>query len=169
MFRRLRKRSENAFNSAYETGAQIVDVGINQPMQQMNILQKMASKVAPLLTFYLLLLLVGACFFSYTENKSLWDGFWWASVTATSVGYGDLYPASVAGRINGMVLMTLTILFVIPILTAKWAAKLIVDSDKFDHQEQEELKGRTKDTQERVEQLEKSISKIMKHLGVEED
>ena len=36
---------------------------------------------------------------------NLGDAFWWAIVTATTVGYGDLYPVTIGGKIIASVLM----------------------------------------------------------------
>jgi voltage-gated potassium channel len=39
------------------------------------------------------------------EIESVFDGLWWALVTLTTVGYGDITPVSILGRIIGGVLM----------------------------------------------------------------
>jgi voltage-gated potassium channel len=36
---------------------------------------------------------------------SIWDGIWWAVVTIGTVGYGDLFPVSVGGRIVGLLVI----------------------------------------------------------------
>lgn len=45
-------------------------------------------------------------------NKAVaspWDALWWGIVTLTTVGYGDVYPVTVEGRIAASVLMLLGI------------------------------------------------------------
>ena len=42
---------------------------------------------------------------------SIWDGIWWAFVTVTTVGYGDVIPKSDAGRAIAIVVMLLGIVF----------------------------------------------------------
>ena len=51
------------------------------------------------------------------DFHSTWDGIWWAMETVTTVGYGDLYPESVGGRIVAMVVMLFGIGF-LSVLTA---------------------------------------------------
>jgi voltage-gated potassium channel len=36
---------------------------------------------------------------------SLWSSMWWTIVTICTVGYGDMYPKTVAGQAFGMLLM----------------------------------------------------------------
>ncbi len=58
------------------------------------------------------------------EFGSVWDGIWWAVVTVTTVGYGDLYPKDVEGRIIGIVVMFVGIGF-LSVLTATIASRFI--------------------------------------------
>lgn len=98
--------------------------------------------------FYVSILLIAAIIFDIAEGKDFWSSAWWAIVTATTVGYGDLSPATAAGRVVAIMLMHLTTLCVLPLLTAEIAAKLIVNNDAFTHDEQEGIKtalGRIED------------------------
>jgi voltage-gated potassium channel len=58
------------------------------------------------------------------EFPSIWDGVWWAVVTVTTVGYGDLYPVTVQGRLIGMAVMLLGIGF-LSVLTATVATQFV--------------------------------------------
>jgi voltage-gated potassium channel len=46
------------------------------------------------------------------------DGLWWALQTVTTVGYGDLVPTSVAGRLLAALVMVIGIAFLTVIIAA---------------------------------------------------
>ena len=52
------------------------------------------------------LVLVGAAGLTYfEEDRPFHDAVWWAIVTLTTVGFGDISPTSLGGRLIGIVLM----------------------------------------------------------------
>lgn len=53
----------------------------------------------------IILIGIGAVGISQFENMKFTDAIWWAFVTATTVGYGDISPSSGAGRITAVILM----------------------------------------------------------------
>jgi voltage-gated potassium channel len=70
--------------------------------------------------------------FNADEFESVWDGVWWAIVTVTTVGYGDLYPSDVEGRLIAIAVMLAGIGF-LSVLTATMASLFIktdTESDK---------------------------------------
>lgn len=160
-FRRQRRQVGNAINQTY-------DSVVTQPMAQMTAMQKLTSKVRALLLVYVVFVVGCGALYAYFETKSLWDGIWWASVTATSVGYGDQYPVGVPGRLIGIFLMSVSILLVVPIITSRFAAQLIVDSDAFTHLEQEELKNCIKELMVESDELRGDLKKLMARMNCED-
>jgi voltage-gated potassium channel len=60
----------------------------------------------------------------HAQSLSSWDGVWWAIVTVTTVGYGDITPKTDAGRVIGIVVMLGGIGF-IAVLTAAIAQRFV--------------------------------------------
>jgi len=66
----------------------------------------------------------GAALGIFEKNLGFFDALWWSVVTVTTVGYGDISPVTVGGRIVGVLLMFLGIGF-IGILTATLASLFV--------------------------------------------
>lgn len=53
----------------------------------------------------LLCIIAGGIAIHFVEGMTVFDGMWWSFVTATTVGYGDISPATPAGRVIAAILM----------------------------------------------------------------
>ena len=101
----------------------------------------LANSPRTLILAYAILILVCGTLYHFVENRaSFGDALWWAIVTASTVGYGDISPSTWEGRVLAGILISVMVLVVIPLITAHFASRLIVDADAFRHEEQEELK-----------------------------
>ncbi len=68
--------------------------------------------------------LAGMLGMAYFDSLPLADSLWWTIVTITTVGYGDIYPASLGGRVVGVLLMLFGIGF-LGLLTATLASSFV--------------------------------------------
>jgi voltage-gated potassium channel len=100
--------------------------------------------------FSLAFLFIESGLYAFFEKKNFVDSLWWALITATTVGYGDSYPNTTGGRFVAVTLVLGMILFLIPMITASIASKLIVNRDAFTHEEQEEMKQMLKEINARL-------------------
>lgn len=103
-----------------------------------------------LFCIYFLIIMSSGFLYSVFEGKSLTDGIWWAIVTGLTVGYGDLYPTTLPGKIVSILLMHSVILFIIPLIVARIVTKVINNRHEFTHREQEAIK-------KQLDRIEKSL------------
>jgi len=84
------------------------------------------------------------------------DGFWWAWVTMTTVGYGDLVPTTIEGRLVGMVLILVGIA-IFSMLTASFSV-FFIEKDERDMVDREQT------TLRKIQMLEARLERIENQL-----
>lgn len=91
---------------------------------------------------------------SDSKIKNLGDAFWWAIVTVTTVGYGDLYPVTIEGKIIASILMLVGIA-VIGLLISTLGVGLIESRIRKAEDKNEEIKSTIKEKIDKIEMLQK--------------
>jgi voltage-gated potassium channel len=93
-----------------------------------------------------------------SDFHSTWDGIWWAAATVTTVGYGDIVPHTVAGRIVAIMLMFTGIGF-LSVLTAAIASRFVqVDSGT------EDVRAALARIEAELAELKESPTPLLDHL-----
>lgn len=98
-----------------------------------------------------IVILIGATVYSIAEDVNYIDSLWWAFVTSTTVGYGDISPATVAGRIAAVFLM-LTGIGLFGVLTSTVTTFFM------------ELPENDMEEDSKIKQLEKKIDALMEKI-----
>ena len=111
----------------------------------MSKLQKLVARATDSFTeiiiYYVAIILFSGFLFSRLEDKPLFESFWWACVTGLTIGYGDMYPVTIGGKLVALVLMHIVPLVIIPLIVARLLLTVVEDKNQFTHEEQEEIKA----------------------------
>ena len=125
------------------------------------------NRFGQILVATIFIVLGAGAIFSYLEDRSLWEGIWYAVVTITTVGYGDVVPTTDSGRAFGIGLIVFGVMF-FSLVTANIAAFLI-DSDR--KRLEKEVLDHVKQTEKRLatqqSENEKQVERIMLHMSKE--
>lgn len=84
-------------------------------------------------------LAIAAALFSWFEGVTFWQAFYWACVTATSTGYGDIAPKTVPGQLLSIGLMFMALFFILPLMIARVINSLVENRDAWTDEEQTKL------------------------------
>ena len=83
--------------------------------------------------------MICAFLYSIFEKKGIIASFWWTLVTVFTVGYGDMYPATLPGRFVGGIVMVSGWIF-LSLLLGHILSAFLPDPNIFTHEEQEFIK-----------------------------
>lgn len=87
------------------------------------------NKFGQILLVFAFIIAGGGALFAYLEDRTVVEGIWYAIVTVTTVGYGDVVPSSEGGRAFGTVLILFGVVF-FSLVSANIAAFLIGSDQK---------------------------------------
>jgi hypothetical protein len=90
--------------------------------------------------------------YALIESKGPIESVWWAIVTASTVGYGDQYPETSAGRFVGAILIISFVVFVV-LSGSQLTANLVADPHLFSDDEQKEMQARLVRIEEKLDHL----------------
>ena len=117
------------------------------------------------------LVLFAACLMYMLENpaqpeafSSIAQAIWWAAVTLTTVGYGDITPITFGGKMLGIVIMVLgvgTVALPAAMLAARFGDEIQAQRDELEAKVAESLDDGVLDPAERT-----AVEKLGQELGL---
>lgn len=93
------------------------------------------------------------------QIKTSGEALWWAIVTVTTVGYGDLVPVTDQGRILAAVLITVGIALV-SVLTSYFTTSFVIGADSEYEDQLEDVKSGIKKINDRLNRIENKLNKL---------
>jgi voltage-gated potassium channel len=99
----------------------------------------------------------------HKEYPNIGRGLWWSLQTVTTVGYGDVTPAKVSGRLVGLVVMLWGVAF-ISIFVAGVTSTFVSRADRARREEEAAddagVAHRLDDLASRMERIEQALTKL---------
>ena len=101
----------------------------------------------------------------HAEYSNVWVGMWWALQTVTTVGYGDVTPRHVSGRIVAVFVMLEGIAFltiIIAAITSTFIARAQFERDVAQGADEDEAERRIEARLDRLEQRLEQLESLLR-------
>jgi len=104
----------------------------------------------------------------HEEYSNVWVGMWWAIQTVTTVGYGDVTPKHVSGRIvatfvmlEGIAFLTIIIAAITSTFVARAERELEAKGDGDEDRTDERVEARLDGLEQRLDRLETLLRRLV--------
>ena len=101
------------------------------------VMTDLVNSLAKIVGYSILSYVVIVVLYSWIENETFFNAAWWTSVTAYTVGYGDMYPSSAPGKVLGIATMSIFWLF-LQLLQVNIIVRYLRDEHEYTDAEQKE-------------------------------
>lgn len=131
-----------------------------------NFFIKMTMKVKWLILAYVVTQALAAIIFMYVEGWSFIDGIWWSQVASLTIGYGDIAPKTILGRLIAGPFHYLWVYYIGLSLGAHVVAFLFRNKNELTHHEQEWLFKVVRVTYDRVRWCTIALAALVDKQGI---
>jgi voltage-gated potassium channel len=111
----------------------------------------------------------GVTFSLIEKGESIPDGLWWAVVTMSTVGYGDITPKTNYGRAIGIAVMVVGIGFLSLLIGASAQRFLSQDVEQAEAELSEEVAGTTAEIRSELRAMAARLVELEARLGAGRD
>jgi voltage-gated potassium channel len=98
--------------------------------------------------------------FDHREFDNVWLGMWWAIQTVTTVGYGDVTPVDVVGRIIAAIVMLQGIAFLAIITAAITSTFVARATEEHDAAEAKDEQSELRRIEARFDELDRKLERL---------
>lgn len=104
-----------------------------------NKLKKGTDSIGELILIYLFFAVVVSVLFALFEGKDFFTSLWWSFITGLTIGYGDVYAVTAAGRVLTVLWAFLSILFLTPLFIGRVVVIMMDNKNEFTDKEQRSM------------------------------
>lgn len=102
-----------------------------------------------LLIIYIVSATLVSILFSVFEGRDIFNSYWWTFITGLTIGYGDIYPATIAGKVLAIVWAHFMAFIFIPVAVGYVVVNMIKNKDEWTDKEQREMMSILRDLNEK--------------------
>lgn len=105
----------------------------------LKVIHNLTDTLLEVAIIYAVCLVLAALAFSWVEGETFIRSLYWAGISTTTTGYGDVTPKTVPGMALAFIVTHLSAFIIAPMVIVKLNQKMMKDENAFTNEEQEQI------------------------------